>query len=211
VLPPPELLRRALLRLLLTALAAAAIALAWHDALLQAALPLLRAGVAALDTNYRTVELSIRTIDGESVIERVATPSRVREIGGHVIFPDEQSRLSTRASAGILLQPAILGAALLAGWPWRRWRELALRCLFAMPLLALVMILDVPMMLVGFVWFEEVKALDPDRFVPMVTWADFMNAGGRFVLTVAAVVVAVAAARRLLERADRRAAITARG
>jgi hypothetical protein len=54
-----------------------------------------------------------------------------------------------------------------------------------------------PLMLYGAAWYQEVSLLDPDRFSPIAYWADFMNAGGRFVLTIAAAVLSVLAASSL--------------
>jgi hypothetical protein len=65
---------------------------------------------------------------------------------------------------------------------------------YAAPRVLPVVLLDVPLMLYRAAWYQEGSLLDPDRFSPIAYWADFMNAGGRFVLTIAAVVLAVFAA-----------------
>jgi hypothetical protein len=65
---------------------------------------------------------------------------------------------------------------------------------FAAPLVLPVVLLDVPLMLYAAAWYREGSLLDPDRFSSIAYWADFMNADGRFVLTIAAVVLAVFAA-----------------
>ena len=81
-----------------------------------------------------------------------------------------------------------------AGHSVMKW--LALRVALALPLLVLVVMLDVPTLLYGMIWYQEVSVLDPERFSPLVYWPDFMNAGGRFALTVAAVAVAIGLAGR---------------
>jgi hypothetical protein len=133
----------------------------------------------------------------------------VAVLGEVVIAPDARTVLSSQAAAGIALQPFILGLALLFAWPLRKVQgdsrkaivESALRITLGPSLLVVVSLLDVPMMLAGFAWYEEVRRFEPGRFSPLIQWADAMNAGGRFVMTAVAVALAVAAARRLAHRA----------
>jgi hypothetical protein len=60
--------------------------------------------------------------------------------------------------------------------------------------MAIVVLLDVPMVLYGFMWYQGTSLLDPDRFSPLTSWADIMSAGGRFVLTIAAVTLGISVA-----------------
>jgi hypothetical protein len=186
----------ALVRFALVGLLLGGAALAWQDAVIRWALPIFSAWVDAIDDTFRTVELAVLSENGETVIRRIATPARTHSIGGRVIYADPQTQISTQVGAGMVLQPIVLAGALLAAWPWRRWRELALRLAFALPLVALVVMLDVPTTLYGMIWYEEVNAADPQWFSPLIYWPDFMNAGGRFALTFAAVAAAIGLARR---------------
>jgi hypothetical protein len=112
-------------------------------------------------------------------------------VGGKVVYNDPQIQIESSAVAGIALQPPVLAIALLLSWPWRSASELGARFALAVPLLLLVMLLDLPIILYGSAWYAELSRLDAGRFSPLVTWADFMNAGGRFVLTIIAVASAV--------------------
>jgi hypothetical protein len=201
---PPELeppgLPRAVLRFAATALLLAAIAALGQDAILARLLPLFGAWIGAIDDTFRTVDLALATDNSGTVIRRVATPAHTHVVGERVVYADERTRLTTQAAAGLVLQPIVLAGALLFGWPWSHGRELALRLFLALPVVALVVLLDVPTALYGMIWYQEVSVLDPDRFSPLVYWPDFMNAGGRFALTVATVVLAIGVARRLGRR-----------
>jgi hypothetical protein len=188
---------RAAGRLLLAAVVVGACALLWEATLLDHSVPLFRAWLDAIDGTFRTLDLRSTLVNGEVLILRVATPAVPHVVGSHVIVPTPGMIESSAASAGLVLQPLVLGASLVLAWPWRRWQELCLRAVLAVPLLGTVVLLDVPLMLYGSLWYNEVKAFEPDRFSPLVLWPDFMNAGGRFALTIVAVVAAVAAARAL--------------
>ena len=187
----------AILRLLLAAAVFGSAALVFQDALVGAVVPVFATWIGWIDDAYRTVDLRAAMVGGELLVTRTATPAVVHVLGGHIVAVDPHIVLSTSVSAGIVLQPLVLAGALLFAWPWRRTGELPVRYVLALPLVALVILLDVPMMLYGNLWYQEVAALEPDRFSLLVTWPDLMNAGGRFALTLAAVALAVQAAARL--------------
>jgi hypothetical protein len=187
-----------LLRFLAAALIFGAVALACEPVLLARALPVFSGWLDLVDGTFHTLDLRVREINGELMIVRTAVPAVIHVLGGHVVAADPRSMLSASASAGIILQPLVLAAALLLAWPWRRLGELPVRILLAIPLMGAVLLLDVPTLLYGMLWNQEVSVLEPERFSLLITWTDFMNAGGRFALTIAAVAAAGAGARRLL-------------
>jgi hypothetical protein len=190
-------LRAAVFRFLVAAGLLAGAATAFQGALVAAVLPLFRAWLDGLDDTFRTVDLSLVAYNGELFVVRVATTAHAHVVGSAVVYPDPHRLVPMPVAAGIVLQPPVLAVALLVGLPWGRWRELAWRLALGLPLIALVVLLDVPLMLYGFTWNEEVSVLEPQRFSPLIFWADAMNAGGRFALAIAAVAVSAAAAARL--------------
>jgi hypothetical protein len=190
--------------LLVAALVCGGLGLYFEETLVRQSLPVFHAWIGIIDDTYRTVDLHLERRTGEWMIVRLATPAVVHVLGGHVIAADPRSLITGSASAGIVLQPLVLAGALLCAWPARTFREFVLRALLASPLVVLVVLLDVPLMLYGFIWNQEVMALEPERFSLLVTWADFMNAGGRFALTVVAVAASVAMARALTLTLSRR-------
>jgi len=198
MLPVRDEALRGLLRFVAAALAAGALALALEGRVVASTLPLLQSWIDAIDGSFRTADLSLISDKGEAVIRRLATPAQVLVLGGKVFAVDARTEIATSALAGLMLQPLVVGCALLLAWPWRRGGELLLRYAFGLPLLLLVVLFDVPLMLCGYAWSALVDAYEPGRFSPLIDWADFMNAGGRFALAVAAVAVATALAQRCL-------------
>lgn len=189
----PDAAARALLRFLVAAMLLGALATAFQERLIGAALPLFRAWLQIVDPTYRTVDLSIVRFGAQEMLQRTVTPARTHAVGARIVFSDPRTRIESRAAAGVMLHAPVLTVALVLAWPWRSLPELALRLAAAVPLLLLVLLLDVPMILYGAAWQRELALADPGGFSPLVAWADIMNAGGRFVLAVVAAALAVVA------------------
>jgi hypothetical protein len=189
-LPDPRM--RALVRFLAVAFVLTCVATVYQDSIVNALLPLFHAWLGIVDDTYRTIDLSVARVHGESMIRRLATPGSLQIVGGAMVYPDSSLQFAEEAATGMVLQPMILALALLAGWPWVSLRELTIRFAVAVVPVALVMLLDVPMMLYGLAWFDELKAMRSEHYSILVYWADAMNAGGRFALAVVAVFVSVA-------------------
>jgi hypothetical protein len=117
-----------LLRFLAAALIFGAVALACEPVLLARALPLFSGWLDLVDGTFHTLDLRVREINCELTIVRTAVPAVIHVLGGHVVAADPRSMLSASASAGIILQPLVLAAALLLGscpcafcWPFPSW------------------------------------------------------------------------------------------
>lgn len=192
---PPDGLNLRLAVFVAAAVLLSAAALRWESALVDAALPAVGATLDAIDGTYATVKLSAVAIDGELAIERTATPAGAHALGGHVVFPDPQTRLSAHVDAGYILQPLVLALALAIAWPAGGGRRWMLRLAALAPALAALALLDVALALYGFVWGREIALLEPGRFSALVSWADFMTAGGRYLLAIAAAVAATLISR----------------
>lgn len=179
------------MRLLLAGGVLTALAVIYQDAIVNALLPVFRAWLLIVDDTFLTVDLSLVRENGETVVRRLAGLSDHLLYRNAPIRPILELQLKNSAAAGIVLQPLVLGFALLAAWPWKQNVELACRIMAAAFLFPLVVLLDVPMMLYGFGWNELLKAFDPERFSLLVSWADSMNAGGRFALTIVATAICI--------------------
>jgi len=186
-----DVLLRTLLRFAAAALVFGAAAAVFQDELVAAAISPFRIWLGWIDSTYRTIDLSVVHVNGERVVRRLATPAHPHVVGGRVVDADPSAPITTQVAAGLVLQPLVLAAALVLAWPWKNIGEFAMRVTVAAPLVLLIALLDVPLMLYGVAWNGELLLLDPSAFSPLVYWADFVNAGGRFALTVAAVAVSV--------------------
>jgi hypothetical protein len=100
------------------------------------------------------------------------------------------------------LVPVVLLVTGVLAWPFRTGREIALRLLFTLPALLIVLLLGAPVLLVGQVQMTLVelalRAGAPFHEPWMVWLMVFMESGGRWLLPIAAAVACVASARALL-------------
>ena len=204
MLPPLDRWCGALFRFVTVAIVMMCFALAYQDEIVNGLLPLFRAWFDLVDDTYRTLDLSVISSNGESMVRRLATPGSLQIVAGMMVYPDSTMQFSEQATTGMVLQPQILAIALLFGWPWRNLRDLTVRLVLAVAPLTLAMLLDVPTMLYGFAWFDELKAMNSNQSSFLVSWSDAMNAGGRFALAQIAVFVSVWIGEAISSRLARR-------
>lgn len=196
----PDALQRALLRFVGVGLGLTAAAVPAQDRIVSDLLPLFRLWLDLIDHSFRTVDLSLVSDHAETMIRRLAVPLAGQDLGRPAVQGASVDLLFNQAAAGIVLQPQILAISLLFAWPWHSARELGLRILIGAVLLPVILLLDVPTMLYGLAWYEETKRLDPGHVSLLVSWADALNAGGRFAMAIVAAVAATAVAARLGRR-----------
>ena len=194
---PPETYLRGLARFLGAALALAIAALFCLNATVRALIPVITSGLDAIDTTYRTVSISLVDVNGEPILQRIAGIRNALVIGESVLYPHKNLVFSTGLPAGIVLLPAVLGLSLAFAWPSASVRELFVRLCLCLPLLALVTALDAPLLLYGGLWAQAIQMFEPERWSLLAYWPDFMNAGGRYALTLVAVASAVSIALRV--------------
>ena len=157
-----------------------------------ALLPVFRWEITQLDDAYQVLDLALSQQGADTVVRLQAGLARILVVGGKVLQPDPRARADVSTLAGHVTQPAILALALILAWPTRRAAiEYPLRILVACVGIALVILADVPLVLWAELWDIHVSAFEPDRFSPLLIWRDFLQGGGRFVLGLAAGVLAV--------------------
>lgn len=184
------------LRVVCMALAFAMVLAPFQGDLARLALPCFNGWLHLADKTFRTESLDVQEIHGEPHFVREASPAVAQVVGSHVIAADPQTRIITRIAAGILVQPFVILVAVLLAWPARYWRQRLARVALAMPLCAVIALLDIPLALYAFAWNEILKALNPSGFSPLVQWADFMNSGGRLGLSLAGAVLVILLTQR---------------
>jgi hypothetical protein len=163
--------------------------------LVETLLPLLHRELGWLDDNYRILTLTLATQGADSVIRLDVTLARFVVVGSQVIAPDPRGHAVVSTLASSVLQPAIIGLALLAVWPASRTAQYAWRCLIGLPLLLLMLPLDIPFVLLGELWQVIVASSAQHEFSPLLAWNDFLQQGGRQVLALCASVLVIVLAQ----------------
>ncbi len=172
----------------------------WGDPLAGTLIPLYRWSFTQLTPHYQIRSLRVEQASGERVFALRARTTGARNIAGHSV-PDG-TEVSSVTLAGHAFQPVIvlIGAAML--WPVRARAERISMVLFALPLLILVEMIDVPLVLAGALEDVVLFNVAPDQLSAslLVQAMNYMNNGGRLALSLVAVGLMVAATRRLFVR-----------
>jgi Na+/proline symporter len=93
-------------------------------------------------------------------------------------------------TGGILGYALLLLIAVLA-WPTARSRELAMRLLLAMPLLAVLLFLGGPLTILAELWNSVRQTANPESFSPLMAVSRFLMGGGGYALALLAAAVVV--------------------
>lgn len=196
----------ALLRLLLAGAVLLPLAVLYGDALVSTWLGAYRAVFSWVADDFKLLNLYIDHEGADRVLRVRVMWQHIVFIGGQVIYPDPRGT----ANASTLLAHALQGplVAVLAALTWssrrgvggaspRLWLEWVSRVLVLLPLLAILVLIDMPIVLAGELWDLALDALDPGAISPLVLWKQFMQGGGRYALGLTVGVLTVLAARRL--------------
>lgn len=172
-----------------------AVLLAWTAPQVVRALePWIEVGLALLGPQFQVVSLQIDQQDAQQRLAAQFTLAQPLTVGPHTLSPDPRGRARSAVPVHhVLLAPAVLIVVLL-GWPSRDWPEAGARAVAAVPMLALLVMLDVPASLVAGPWRLLLEAHEPQgwRWVTLV--AELLERGLRPVLGLLCGVAIVAAA-----------------
>jgi len=158
-------------------------------------LPALTWVIEAVDDRLQVDHAFIVNRSADTVIQLKVTPIRILVIGGHILMPDAQLHFDPTTLIGSVLQPVILLLAIILAWPVTRLWALPARLLLAVPMMALLLVVNVPLGFVG--TMQDFREYVPEAPVSlMVYWNDFLQTGGPLALAIAAGILVVSAADR---------------
>lgn len=158
-------------------------------------LPALTWVIEAVDDRLRVDHAIIVNRSADTVIQLKVTPIRTLFLGDRMLMPDAKLHFDPTTLVGSVLQPVILLLAIILAWPAACLWVLPARLLFALPMMAFLLIVNVPLGFVGVMQdFREYLPAAP--VTPMVYWNDFLQTGGPLALAIAAGVLVVSAADR---------------
>ena len=102
----------------------------------------------------------------------------------------------TTSAHGVLLAPLVLLLGVVV-WPALSASAMVLRLLVSAPLLAVLMMLDVPLDLLGTFLHAAIHHAGLDPLIPLFYWAQFLEGGGNMALALAFAVAAIAMTGRI--------------
>jgi len=169
-------------------------------ALLQPLLPSARVVMGWAEPAFAVQSLQILVQpEGERLRAELALASPV-PVGERIVMPNPLGRAHAQVPAAQAWHAPLVLVLLLLAWPAAAWGEVMLRGLLALPALALVMALDLPLVLLAEIWKLLLDAHDPGGWKMLVAWSDLLRSGGRVltgVLAASAVLAAACALDRL--------------
>jgi hypothetical protein len=161
--------------------------------LVEAMLPMLLTVLKWAANDFRLLGLAIVKEGPDTVLEARAMLEHVIVLGGRAVVPDGHTGFAVTTTLGTVLQPVVIAAVLVLGWPGR-WRDMTIRLPIAAVLTAVIVALDAPLVLAASLWDMQVRAHGPDGVSPLLSWWGFMSHGGRQLLGLAAGAAAILAA-----------------
>ena len=158
-------------------------------------LPALSWLIEAVDDRLQVDHAFIANRSADTVIQLKVTPIRMLFLGDRLLMPDAKVHFDPTTMLGSVLQPVILLLAIILAWPAACLQIFWARLFIAVPIMALLLVVNVPLSFVGVMQdFREYLPAAP--VPPLVYWNDFLQTGGPLALAIAAGVLVVSAADR---------------
>lgn len=187
-------------RFALIALVLASLSFRFGAQLAESLLPAIQSEFEWLDDTYEIKGLSLDREGADQVVRIVVSQARCLVLIDRAFCGDPRGRANASTLVGNVTLPAVLLLALVLAWPVARPSELVFRMIFAPMSLALMWALDVPFVLWSAIWSLHVDAFAPDMFSPLLIWSQFLQGGGREVLSLLLGVAVVICASQIVRR-----------
>jgi len=183
----------------------------FQRALVTPLLPLLGDAVVTFDDSLRLISVDVVSEPSGEVVRFRVNLAHPVEVAGYTVYPfgwgsaprgGYQVRLTL---GGVLQYPAFVLIAILA-WPAKRAAEYGLRLFAAVPLMAVLLLVDTPSTVLAEVWGEIHAGIDARGFQPLMVWSRFLMGGGGLVLALLCAALAVVPAAQWRNARSRRIA-----
>ena len=181
------------------------VALGWWQqlVLVDALLTPWRATLEWLEPDFKVVDLRSRATATEKLIELVVTPARVILVNGRAIVPEAGEMAAASISRGTPWLTLTVFLVTLVAWPVARpATEWPLRAVVGLPLMAALLLVDVPITLLGPLR-AMVAGSNSSDFEPWIVGSRFLRGGGRFLLAIGLAAAAGLIAQALAARQSR--------
>lgn len=171
----PHLLRSLLAAVLLLALAG------WQGPrVLPLLLPPAQAWMAWIEPSFTVLKLEAQTRPEGARVRLQAALARPVVVGDTVVMPHPRGRAWAQVPAAQVWQAPVLLVAVLLAWPVVAvLREWVARLLLGLPVLAVVLLLDTPLVLLAEIWKLLLESDPRSAPRPLVLWSDILRMGGR--------------------------------
>jgi hypothetical protein len=168
----------------------------------EALIPSYRATMGLLDTTFEIEDARVVEFGPNETLRFRANLARPITVEGHTLYPfgwnggPAGGFQVTNTVGGVLAYAALVLVFVLA-WPAKRFKELALRGLLVIPLLAVLLLIDAPITTTAAFWNSLGELLPTHGTSAGIVWSRFMMGGGGFVIALVMAISAIAGGRSL--------------
>ena len=174
----------------------------------EALIPMYRATMSLLDTRFKMEDAAVVETGGNETLRFRANLARPITVDGHTLYPfgwnggPSGGIQVTNTVGGVLAYSALVLVVVLA-WPAKRFKELGFRTLLIVPLLAVLLLIDIPITTPAAMWNSLGEFLPTDGTGAGIgpsagtVWSRFMMGGGGFVIALVMAIGAIVGARSL--------------
>lgn len=189
-----------LMRLLIAAAVLIPIAVNFGESIVRAMLPMFEVVFERVADDFKLLRLTIDNEGADRVLRATVMWKHITFLGGHVIYPDPRGTANASTLLAHALQGPLVAMVTACAWPTARvagasvsrvWADFGIRLLVLLPLIAILIGIDIPVVLAGEIWHFILDALAPGTSSVLVTWKLFMQGGGRYALGFGAAILAV--------------------
>jgi hypothetical protein len=202
------------LRMLIAGALLLPLAVVYGEALVGTWLEAYRVVFSWVADDFKLLSLYIDQEGADRVLRARVMWEHLVVIGGKVLYPDPRGTANASTQLAHALQGPMVALLTVIAWPHptdhaegkpvRLWIEWAIRACALIPLLAVLVLIDMPVVLAGELWDLVLSELDPGSTKALVIWKTFMQGGGRYALGLVGGCLAVLAARHLCRFVDKR-------
>ena len=156
-------------------------------ALVEPLLPLVAASMSWLDGNFQVLGVDIAHNGPNEVVRVKANLAHPVYVGTHQVKPFATvPRLAgwyqINLPVAYIFAHCLLVLIIILAWPVSRPAIYAIRMCAALPMMALLLLIDVPVTILAELWSPLHDDFQPFAFWPLLAWSRFMMGGGGFMI-----------------------------
>jgi hypothetical protein len=154
----------------------------YGEVLIKPLLPIYEWEIRTFADQYRILNFGLDNEGFDRVVRLKVTLAHLILIDGNFLIPDVRGNANASTTIGHIWQMFIICLAMSLSWPTINVRTYIIRLVLAIPVLALLTMLDIPFALLASLWDLIIQNTSPDTFSWLVLWNNFLELGGRMAL-----------------------------
>jgi hypothetical protein len=191
-----------LVRVLLTSVVVLGFLQVWRQPLIEPMIPPIRNAIDLVAWDFRIDAVDIVHKGPNDTLRFRANLATPIFFGGRTLYPfgwgtNPPGGFQVYLTLGGLLGYVALFLIIVIAWPAKGAREHLIRWALSLPLIAILLLIDIPFTVAAELWNPIYQDYAPHQICTLMAWSRFLMGGGGYMLAILFSGVAVAAANRL--------------